>query len=136
MAWTYEQSTGYLITPDGQKLLPPGYAGKGEGKNSPAMQSVPDVGPIPCGFYTAVELIEDDPKTGLYSIVLAPDATNQMFGREGFRIHGDSLSDPGNASEGCPVQAHQNRVKFWTSDDHRLAVIAVLPPTEQEQWAG
>ena len=127
---TYEIATGYLITADGTKLEPPGYSGNGDFKNVPDAQDIKDHGPIPEGFYTLSELIEDDPKTGPYSIVLAPDEMNSMFGRSSFRIHGDSLSDPGNASDGCIVQARPIRVRVWTSQDHRLRVIDRLPVLE------
>jgi hypothetical protein len=127
MSWTYEQSSGFLVAADGIKLFPPGYAGRGSGKNNPAMQNVKDVGPLPCGFYTMTELIEDDPITGRYTIVLVPDASNEMFGRDAFRIHGDSIEEPGNASDGCIVQYLDNRVTAWTSPDHRLEVVATLP---------
>lgn len=122
--WQYSQSTGVLTSEDGEPLQPAGYAGNGEGKNNGDMQSVRDVGPLPRGFYTMTELIPDDPETGIYTIVLEPDETNEMFGRDDFRIHGDSESHPGDASDGCIVQAHANRVAVWTSWDHRLEVVA------------
>jgi hypothetical protein len=122
--WTYEQDSGFLITPEGVKLFPPGYAGKGEGKNNPQMQDVVSVGPLPCGFYTATELIQDDPQTGQYTIVLTPDAENEMFGRSGFRCHGENPAHPGDSSDGCIVQIRPNRMEFWESPDHRLQVIA------------
>jgi len=124
--WTYEQATGYLIAADGTKLEPPGYAGNGEWKNDPSAQDIKDHGPLPQGFYTMSQLIEDDPVTGLYTIVLVPDATNEMFGRSAFRIHGDSEEHPGNASDGCIVQVRANRVRVWTSLDHRLLVVSGL----------
>jgi Protein of unknown function (DUF2778) len=121
--WTYSQSTGVLTTADGTPLQPAGYAGNGLGKNNPAMQNVRDVGPLPQGFYTMAEMIEDDPITGPFSIVLVPDPTNDEFDRSGFRIHGDSLEHPGMASDGCIVQTRPNRLRVWTSQDHRLQVV-------------
>jgi Protein of unknown function (DUF2778) len=125
--WQYEQSSGFLVAPDGTKLYPSGYAGRDSGKNNPSMQAIKYVGPLPQGFYTMTELIEDDPVTGRYTIVLVPDPSNEMFGRDTFRIHGDSIEEPGNASDGCIVQYLTNRVTAWTSPDHRLEVVATLP---------
>lgn len=44
-AWTYAQETGDLQQ-DG-KHISTGYSGANEGKNNPAMDNVPNVGPIP-----------------------------------------------------------------------------------------
>ncbi|HEX4002325.1 MAG TPA: tlde1 domain-containing protein [Candidatus Acidoferrales bacterium] len=101
-----------------------GYSGAGIGKNNPAAQSDKDVGPIPCGFYSIAGLIERDPACGEYVLVLIPDATNEMFGREGFRWHGDSLEHPGEASHGCVVSARSLRAEAWQGTDHNLQVIS------------
>lgn len=45
----------------------------------------------------------DHPDLGELAIPLTPDPANQMFGRSDFWCHGDSLTDPGNASKGCIV---------------------------------
>jgi hypothetical protein len=120
--WTYQITTGVLSTPEGSPLAPPGYAGNGLGKNNPAAQDQHDVGPLPCGMYT-VGPAYDSPKTGPMSMNLTPDAANQMYGRGGFRCHGDSIRDPGNASDGCIVQAQVNRLLLNASTDKRLQVI-------------
>ena len=49
-SWTYAQRTGDLQQ-DG-KQVSAGYSGANEGKNNPAMEDVPDVGPIPRGDWT------------------------------------------------------------------------------------
>ncbi len=49
-AWTYAQTTGELQRDD--KLVATGYSGNGPGKNNPAMEDVPNVGPIPSGDWT------------------------------------------------------------------------------------
>lgn len=124
MAWTYQQSTGFLISAEGTKLFPPGYAGRGQGKNNPEMQDTHDVGPLPQGRYTMTDMVPDAPHTGRFTIILEPDAGNEMFGRSLFRIHGDSIEEPGTASDGCIVQNYTNRVTVWDSSDHRLQVVA------------
>src|ERR1700677_2444071 len=101
MAWIYRQIDGWLISPAGMNLAQ-GYAGAGDGKNNPEMQEVIDVGPLPCGTYTMQEPI-DSAELGPYAIPLIPDPSNEMFGRDDFFCHGDSITNPGKASKGCPV---------------------------------
>jgi Protein of unknown function (DUF2778) len=133
MAWAFEQSTGYLISPTGHRMEPPGYAGHAEGLNNPAMQNVVNVGPIPQGWYTVGEP-RTSPNVGEYALPLVPDAENQMFGRSDFYCHGDEIAHPGQhlASDGCIIQALQNRKAVWNSLDHRLQVVAIyeLPSAE------
>ena len=47
---------------------------------------------------------------GPYVLPLTPLTVNNMFGREGFFIHGDSIDNPGNASNGCVVLNRQWRI--------------------------
>lgn len=120
--WTFNQSTG-AIALDGA-LVTMGYSGHGPGKNNPAMQNVKNVGPLPTGLYTINGLINHDPQCGEYVLLLMPDPTNEMFGREGFRWHGDSIIHPGWASDGCICSARDAREKAWNGLDHRLEVIS------------
>jgi Tlde1 domain len=120
--WTFVQRTGELLLAGTPKGI--GYSGGGTGKNNPAMQSDKDVGPIPCGFYSIAGLIDRDPVCGEYVLALAPDETNEMFGRTGFRWHGDSTEHPGQASHGCIVSARALRIEAWESADHNLQVIS------------
>ena len=119
--WTYSQSTGSMMDPEGV-VIGHGYSGNGEGLNNPAMQSVHDVGPLPQGFYVMSELLEDDSVVGEYAIRLQPDPTTEMFGRSGFFCHGDNPSADHTASDGCIVQLRRTRVAMWTSPDHLLLV--------------
>jgi hypothetical protein len=119
--WTYEQSTGLMIDPTGM-IVGEGYSGGGQGKNNPLMQAIRDVGPIPQGSYT-MESPVDSKTHGPYAIHLIPDAENDMFGRDEFLCHGDSIIAPGTASEGCIIQNHETRIKMWESGDHRLQVV-------------
>jgi hypothetical protein len=121
--WTYQQATGFLIAPNGARLVPAGYAGWGVGKNNPSLQSLEFVGPIPQGVYEAGEP-EDSIRLGKFAIPLVPRAENEMYGRSGFFMHGDSLDNPGNASDGCIVQSYEHRVMFWDSTDHVLQVVS------------
>lgn len=101
-----------------------GYSGQGPGKNNPAMQSEPQVGPIPCGHYSITELIDRDSVCGEYVLVLVPDPANRMFGRSRFRWHGDSVESPGQASHGCIVSSRALRIEAWESADHELQIIS------------
>ena len=119
--WKYSQSTGTLDDAN-ETFVARGYSGAGVGKNNPAMQNVPDVGPIPQGQYTInppVDTVEHGP----YVLQLVPNDYNEMFGRSGFLIHGDSLEHPGQASEGCIVMSRPVRELIWNSGDRFLAVV-------------
>ena len=61
-------------------------------------------------------------QTGPFTIILIPYPSNVMFGREGFRIHGDNVRDPGNGSDGCIVIDRIIRQQIWNGADHRLIV--------------
>lgn len=106
--FTFSQSTGQLQE-DGQYKAT-GYSGSGEGKGNPALQNVPNLGPIPQGVYT-ISSARDTTTHGPVVMPLTPEADTQTFGRSGFLIHGDSIEHPGCASHGCiilprPVREH------------------------------
>jgi hypothetical protein len=120
--YNYQQSSGRLDH-DGVLLLVC-YAGHGAGLNNPAMQDQHDVGPLPLGRYTLTALI-DSPHTGLSTIILDPDPANRMFGRSGFRIHGDNGNANHTASDGCIIAGHTaDRIRIWRSGDRDLNVFA------------
>jgi hypothetical protein len=119
--FTYRQSTGELFNAAGVHIGT-GYSGAPAGENNPAMQNVPDVGPIPQGKYTIGEPF-NSPDHGPFAMHLDPDPENVMFGRAGFLMHGDSVEHPGAASEGCLIFSRQVREMIWDSGDHRLQVI-------------
>lgn len=122
MAWRYLQRLGWLFEPGGH-LLAQGYSGKGEGKNNPALVTVENVGPIPAGEY-AIGEPEDlkGGKHGPYVLPLTPAAGNAMHGRSGFLVHGDSIEQPGTASEGCIVLPLAVRQAMGASEDRVLVV--------------
>jgi hypothetical protein len=117
----YSQSTGKLFDSSGN-LIGIGYAGNGNGKNNPAMQDVKCIGPLPRGRYTISNPHNSD-HTGPFTLDLIPDAGNEMFGRDEFKMHGDSITEPGTASNGCIVMSRYIRDLVWNSKDHRLIVI-------------
>ena len=119
--WRYYQSTGELEH-DGEHVAS-GYAGADAGKNNPQAQTEHNVGPLPRGEYT-IGAPSDTKTHGPYVLHLTPDPTNEMFGRAGFLIHGDSMVNPGTASEGCMIFSRTVREQVWESGDHRLQVLA------------
>lgn len=120
--WLYSQSSGKLWNPAGA-CVGHGYAGRGDGKNNPAMQQVQMQGPLPCGLYT-IGPAHTHPHLGPVCMDLTPDPSNQMFGRSLFRLHADSIDHPGAASDGCIVMSRPIRELVAASPDRVLKVVA------------
>ena len=121
MMWFYAQSTGLLRHDDEEVSC--GYSGAGTCKNDPAMQHVHNKGPIPRGLYR-LETPRDSNTHGPYVIGLKPSMDNAMCGRGAFLIHGDSINEPGAASQGCIILGRMVRHRMWSSCDHDLEVIS------------
>lgn len=124
-AWTYAQKSGELQQ-DG-KPVATGYSGSGAGKNNPAHQNVPNVGPIPQGDWTIAGPPADTADHGPYVLKLHPAAATETFGRSGFLVHGDSKEHPGCASHGCVILPRAVREQVWNSGDRELEVLAEIP---------
>ena len=118
--WRYSQSTGEMSR-DGI-FLSRGYSGHEEGKNNPAMQAIPNIGPIPVGLWKLL-LIFDHPAKGPRCIRLEAADGTVTFGRSGFLIHGDSIANPGTASEGCIILGRVQREQIWGTKDRDLEVV-------------
>lgn len=121
MAWQYEQATG-IMRDAGGVATAEGYSGNGDGKNNPGLERAHNLGPIPRGIYEMTATVEHS-RLGPFAIELTPNIGNQMFGRSGFWVHGDSVERPGDASDGCIVLPLQVREQLWYSDDHALQVV-------------
>lgn len=121
MSHSYEQFSGRWRLPNGGTSI--GYSGNGQWKNDPRAESVIMHGPLPRGGYTIGPLIPLHPRLGKNVMALIPDATNEMFGRSEFYLHGDSLEHPGDASDGCIIQGPVLRDLVAQSPDRRLMVI-------------
>lgn len=115
--WKYEQSTGRLW-----KLVATGYSGKEEAKNQPDLDSVANRGPIPAGRWFITERFDSD-RRGPLCLRLAPAVGTDTHGRSAFLIHGDSVSAPGTASEGCIILPREVRKTIWDSGDRDLQVV-------------
>lgn len=118
--WYYSQKTGTLKQ-DGL-IEGVGYSGKGQGKNNPDMEMIPNVGPIPKGLYE-IGTPRDTAKHGPFVMSLTPSISNEMFSRSEFLIHGDSIDSPGNASEGCIILGKVLRHLIADSLDNQLTVL-------------
>lgn len=121
----FEQSTGKWIGPDAS-MWGQGWAGQLAGRNNPAMQNVPNVGPLPEGIYM-IGYAYDHPVLGPVTMDLEPDLINIMFGRSAFRVHGFG-ADVIRASEGCVIQIRPVRERIDSSTDRILRVVASLTP--------
>jgi hypothetical protein len=119
---TYSQSKGTLVAEDG-KLLGTGFAGIGEGLNKPSMQGVSNVGPLPVGFYR-MDAPANNMLLGPFAIRLNPNATNKMYGRAGFWMHGECVQHPLQSSHGCIVMPLSTREAAWLSGDRVIEVVA------------
>jgi hypothetical protein len=128
LLWFYRQRTGELL--HGSEIIAHGYAGRGLGKNNPAMQNVHNTGPLPQGSYQIIGPPHPGGHLGPDVMYLAPAPDNVMFDRGGFFIHSDAIHDPGNASEGCiVVDPPALRWTIWNSGDHYLQVESGDPET-------
>lgn len=120
MPWVWEQRNGRLLR-DG-KLRAFGYSGHAGGKNDPAQERVPRVGPIPAGAYD-ISLPYDTTEHGPFVLRLTPVWPDLMWGRSGFLIHGDSAERTGEVSLGCIVIPRPAREAIHASGDRHLLVI-------------
>lgn len=120
MAWTWDQSAG-TMTRAGTTFH--GYAGHEAGKNNPALQDAQGIGPVPRGGWD-IGAPYTSQNTGPYTLALTPHADTDTCGRSAFRIHGDSIAHPGEASHGCIILPPAARHAIWDSGDHELLVVA------------
>lgn len=119
--WIYIQTTGELISPHGE-IVCTGYSGNGEWKNDPAAESVKGHGPIPAGRWK-IGFAFRHPTKGPCCMRLAPSPRTELFGRDGFMAHGDSIAHPGTASDGCIIQPFSGRKRWSESPDRDLLVV-------------
>lgn len=116
----YSQSSGQLWD-DAGEVMGIGYSGHGEGKNNPLLQGVRNVGPIPRGYWV-IAGVYDSARVGPLTLRLEPHL-HDALGRTYFRIHGDSIKNPGEASKGCIIQGRVIRQAMVDSKDKLLLVI-------------
>lgn len=118
--FTYNSRTGELKHDN--LHLGYGYSGNGEDKNSPSAESIPMHGPIPRGAWKVGEPY-NDPHLGPLVMHLDAEPETNTFGRSLFRIHGDSIEHPGDASDGCIILSFTLRRVIAASSDRALTVL-------------
>lgn len=119
MPWEYYQSSGEIK--HNGVVVGTGYSGKDKGKNNPHMESIPFIGPIPRGLYV-IGKPRNTSSHGPFVLDLIPKGHNAL-GRSEFLIHGDSIKNPGKASEGCIILPRLIREKIAYSGDKLLKVV-------------
>ena len=120
MPWTYHQKSGAWHDPHGT-LMHYGYSGHGDGVNNPALESKPNVGPIPRGLWQ-IQPAFDHPKLGPVAMRLTMQRGN-TYGRTAFLIHGDNAARNRTASEGCIIPPRLIREAVAASQDRGLLVV-------------
>ncbi|MGJ3350435.1 tlde1 domain-containing protein [Morganella sp. Je.2.23] len=120
MSWKYNVSTR-AFSLNGVHQFYAEYAGAEGYKNDSANECKVNQGPLPRGTYTIGAPFTHN-TAGAYTLRLTPDAGNSMCGRDGFLIHGDSVSNPGTASTGCIVLIKSRRKEIVDSGDTELIV--------------
>jgi len=119
--YTYSQSTGVLAR--NGAAVGHGYSGHGAGRNNPAMQAAPNVGPIPQGQYKIGPPFDTPPSAhGPHVMRLIQAPGTDTFGRDGFLMHGDNPQH--DASEGCIIMPPDVRNAVSASGDTDLTVTA------------
>lgn len=136
--WNYAQASG-KFSHNGAEIGV-GYSGSGAGKNNPNAENEENEGPIPQGVYRISGPLCTSEQNGgsvtpcpdcggvthhthgPYIFRLTPDPSNEMFGRSGFLIHGDSIAAPGTASKGCIIMGPAIRSQIRPSQDDGLTV--------------
>lgn len=119
-AWTYRQKTGEMCDPDGA-LVEVGYSGAPGYVNRPIAERREDEGPLPTGTYTIGAAVDRN-DLGPCSLPLVPYALNEMHGRSGFYIHGDTAEMDQTASTGCIILSRTTRDLIAQSSVRDLVV--------------
>lgn len=121
MAWTYNVRLK-TFKHNGAYRLSALYPGAPGYKDNPTHECVKDLGPIPKGKYKIVGIPFTHERAGKFTLRLESDKSNNMCGRNGFLIHGESRDHPGEASNGCIVLEPDFRKAIWNSMDKELIV--------------
>lgn len=120
MGWVYKVSSkGFYL--NGTLQFSARYSGRPGYKDDSANECVSGRGPLPRGNYTISEPFYHH-KTRAWTMRLTPSMSNNMCGRDGFMIHGDSAKHPGEASDGCIIVDLPGRKAIAASGDHSLTV--------------
>lgn len=122
MTWVYDVRKK-TFTHNGVYQFSARYAGAPGYKDNPDYECLINKGPLPRGKYRIVGIPFTHEIAGAYTLRLEPYAENNMCGRAGFLIHGDSRKNPGAASNGCIILAPRYRQQIYDSEDREVIVI-------------
>lgn len=120
MTWVYKVSTHSFYL-NGTHQFNANYSGRPGFKDDSAKECVKGKGPLPRGTYTIGSAFYHR-KTKGWTMRLTPYVENQMCGRDGFMIHGDSSAHPGEASDGCIVLNLPYR-KIIAASNNKILVV-------------
>ena len=120
--WRYEvcnpeTKTGLLLH-NGIEMCS-GYSGTGEGRNNSTLEWKPNLGPIPRGMYEIGKAF-DHPHLGPCVMRLTPIGHNAC-NRTDLECHGNNAAN--DASHGCIIINHDNRLLMDASEDRQLEVF-------------
>lgn len=121
MTWIYDVNKNAFYH-NGKFAFYASYAGAPGYKNKTEYECVRDKGPLPRGKYRIVGAPFKHHKAGPFTLRLEPHPSNNMCGRAGFLIHGDSRRAPGTASNGCIILDPKYRRDIWDSLDKEVIV--------------
>lgn len=105
----YDRETRTLTLWDTEAKSPPitidVFSGYLDGKNNPALENIPDTGPIPQGKYEILDYPRDGDWYRLDRIDSIPrnDVDDDLYNRNQFRLH------PGSRSYGCITIPEENK---------------------------
>jgi len=108
--WSANGYSGHKINDDGYDY-----------RNRPQQTQATNIGAIPAGTYYVTGV---DNSITSNTVILSNDPSNDMNGRDGFRIHGDNSSN--NASRGCIILNADARSKISNSFNSRGSNDAIL----------
>jgi len=117
--FTWKVKAGELW--QGEKKVGSGYSGAPGFVNNPEAEGRRNQGPIPRGKWRIGRPVQVHPRLGRIVIPLTPDG-HSAKGRSAFLIHGDSLSRPGTASQGCIILPYAVRLFVASSGEVELVV--------------
>jgi len=121
MVWVYNVKSKWFKH-NGEFKFQARYAGAPGYKDDPVYECLINKGPLPRGRYKITGVPFKHKTAGRFTLRLQPYSNNNMCGRAGFLIHGDSIKAPGTASNGCIVLDPKFRNQIWESNDKEIIV--------------
>ena len=109
-----------------------GYSGQPGYQNDPSTSHLSNRGTIPAGDYSISGSSQTLNGRGHSNVIrLSPLDGTETYGRNNFRIHGDSIRNPGTASHGCIISNPQMRQSIV---NHGASGILSVRPTYPQSF--